>query len=236
MTIKISLEELAKVGCHLGHPVRRWNPKIAPFLYGERDGIHIFDLSKTKKCLDEALDALSEKASKNGKILFVGTKRQAKRKIEEVGKETGSFWVSERWLGGTLTNIDQIRKTLKKLDELKKMLASDEIKRMRTKKERLLLERKAARLERFFGGLSGMEKLPDLMVIVDLKKEKTALKEARQMGVETIGIVDTNADPTKVDYPIPCNDDSGKALDLILDLMKKVIIEAKVKKKKNGKD
>jgi small subunit ribosomal protein S2 len=235
MTIKISLEELLETGAHFGHQVRRWNPKMAQYIYGEEEGVHIFDLVKTKEALESALKVLSDAARDGKKIVFVGTKKQVKEKVIEVAKEVGAFWVSERWLGGTLTNFDQIKRSLGKLKEMKEKKEAGEYKAF-TKKERLLVDREIARLERFFGGLEGLEKTPDLMVLIDLKKERGAAKEAKKMGVETIGIIDTNSDPDLVDYPIPMNDDAVKALDYVLNLMKEAMKKPISKPKSEKKE
>lgn len=226
MATAVSLKELVSAGAHFGHQTRRWNPKMGQFLYGQKDGVHIFDLTLTKDKLEEALEVLKD-ASKNGKsILLVGTKKQAKEKVKEVAKNAGIYYVSERWLGGTLTNFNQMKKSLRKLDELKKGLESGEFKD-RTKKERLLIKREIERLERFFGGLVGLEDKPGLLVIIDTRKERTAVKEANNVGVEIIGVVDSNSDPTLVDYPIPMNDDATRAIDYVLDLFKEAIMEGK---------
>lgn len=231
MTAKISLEELIKSGAHFGHRRRRWNPKMKPYIYGEEDGVHIFDLVKTKEVLEEALGFLKDAARQEKTIVFVGTKKQVKDKIIEVARETGSSFVSERWLGGTLTNFDQIKISLKKLAEMKEKREAGEYKRF-TKKERVLIDREIERLERFFGGISELKKIPDVLVVVDIKKEFGAISEAKKMGVETVAVVDSNCDPTDVDYVIPMNDDATKALSYVLDLIKDAILEGKSKVKK----
>ncbi|KKQ51819.1 30S ribosomal protein S2 [Candidatus Woesebacteria bacterium RIFCSPHIGHO2_01_FULL_39_17] len=226
MATKVSLKELISAGAHFGHQVKRWNPKMAPFIYGEKDGVHIFDLIKTKEKLEEALELL-KLASKEGKsILFVGTKKQVKSKIAEVAKDTGAFYVNERWLGGTLTNFDQLLKSVKKLQELKSTMEAGGFKD-RTKKERLLIDREIQRLSKFFGGLTGMSKIPDILVVIDIKREKTALSEANAKGVEVVALVDSNCDPTQVDYPISMNDDATRALEYVLGLMGEAILEGK---------
>ncbi|KKR30796.1 30S ribosomal protein S2 [Candidatus Woesebacteria bacterium RIFCSPHIGHO2_01_FULL_39_32] len=231
---EVSLKELIASGAHFGHQTRRWNPKMKEFIYGEKDGIHIFDLTKTKEALDEALNVLKT-ASKEGKtILFVGTKKQAKEQIKKVAEDSGSFFINERWLGGILTNFEQVKRSLQKLEEMKKGLESGEYKGY-TKKERLLIDREVQRLIRFFGGLVGMQKLPDLLVIVDVRREITAVKEAIASGVTTVGIVDSNSDPTDLDYPIPMNDDATRAVEYVLELMGETIIEGKGSKKKTEK-
>ena len=191
----VSLEELLEAGAHFGHQSRRWNPKMAPYLYGVVEGIHIFDLPKTKAALEEALGALTEAASAGKVILLLGTKKQVKDKIIEVGQATDCPYVSERWLGGTLTNFEQMKRTI----------------------------------ERFLGGISSLKALPDVLFVVDTHKEKGAIKEAVKSKIETVGIVDSNADPMVVDYPIPMNDDASKALSYVLDLVKEAILEGKKK-------
>ena len=230
MAIKISLEELLEAGAHFGHQAKRWNPKMASYLYGIQEGVHVFDLTKTKVAMEEALDVLKNAAKEGKNILILGTKKQCKEKIIEIGKETGMPYVSERWLGGTLTNFDQMKRSISKLSEMKTKMAAGEYKKY-TKKERLLLEREITSLERFFGGISTLEKLPDMLFVVDTHKETQAVKEALKMKIETIGIVDSNSDPTVVDYPIPMNDDAAKALEYVLDLVKKAILEGQSKKK-----
>ena len=226
MTVKISLKKLLETGAHFGHQARRWNPKMKPFLYGTQEGVHIFDLTKTKKQLEEALEVL-KKASKEGKkILFVGTKKQAKEKVKEVALATGSFYVNERWLGGTLTNFEQIGKSIKNLSEMKTKKEAGEYKHF-TKKERLLIEREIARLERFFGGIAGLEELPELLVVIDTRREAGAVKEAQSNDILVIGVVDSNCDPTKVTYPIPMNDDATKAIEYVLSLMEEAILDGK---------
>ena len=228
MTVKVSLKTLLETGAHFGHATRRWDPKMAEYLHGSQDGVHIFDLLKTKKALEEALEILS-KASQEGKsIVIVGTKKQAREKVREIAEEAGCFSVTERWLGGTITNFPQIQKSTRKLKEMKEGMESggyDEY----TKKERVLLDREIVRLERFFGGIAELEDTPDLLLVVDVKKEKGAIKEARMAGIETIGIVDSNSDPISVDYPIPMNDDATKAIHYVLELIRDAILEGKKK-------
>ncbi len=238
MTVKVDVKKLLETGAHFGHQARRWNPKMAPYIYGEQDGVHVFDLIKTKKALDEALQILTDSVKKGKTILIVGTKKQAKDKVREIAQATGCFFVNERWLGGTFTNFDQIRKSCKKLTDMKKKMEAGEYKEF-TKKERLLLEREIARLERFFGGVEGMEKLPEMLVVVDTKKGTGAVKEAKAKNLEIVGIVDSNSDPTLIDYPIPMNDDATRALEYVLGLIRDAILEGKKltqKHKKTHKD
>jgi len=223
--IKVSLEKLLEAGAHFGHQSRRWNPKMDPYLYGVENGVHVFDLLKTKEELEKALEVLQKTAMEGKKIVFVGTKKQVKEKIAEVATGSGQFYVNERWLGGTLTNFDQINKSLKKLAEMKSKRENGDYKNF-TKKERLLIDREITRLERFFGGLEGLKEKPDLLVIIDLKKEKGAANEAKMLGITTIGIVDTNCDPDLVDFVVPMNDDATRALIYVLDLMKEAVTKS----------
>lgn len=228
---EVSLKELLEAGAHFGHQARRWNPKMAQYLYGTEEGVHVFDLVKTKAALEDALNFLTESAKEGKVIVLLGTKKQAKEKIIEIAQETGCPYVSERWLGGTLTNFDMIKKSLSKLAEMKTKMAAGEYAKF-TKKERLLMEREIARLERFFGGLTSLEKTPDVLFVVDTHKEIGAVKEAKKSKVTVVGIVDSNADPTLIDYPIPMNDDAAKAVEYVLGLVKEAILEGKKKVKK----
>ena len=230
--MEISLKKLIGSGAHFGHQTRRWNPKMKEYIYGQQEDVHIFDLLKTKKALEEALEKISSTISEGKTLVIVGTKKQAKDKIREVGESTGCFYVYERWLGGTITNFEQIKRSLRKMGEMKEKKAAGDYSDY-TKKERLMIDREIARLERFFGGLTGMQSVPDLLFIVDTKKEKTAVREAIDMGIEVIGIVDSNADPTVIDYPIPMNDDATKAVEYVLDLVKEAIEEGKGAKGKS---
>lgn len=226
MAVNVSLKDLIEAGAHFGHQTRRWNPKMGEYLYGSKEGIHIFDLAKTKEKLEEALNVLRN-ASKEGKtIIFVGTKKQAREKVKELAKKTGVFYVNERWLGGMLTNFEQVKKSSQKLTEMKGKMDRGEYSEY-TKKERLTFEREIERLERFFAGVVGMAKKPDLLVVIDVKKEIGAVKEARATGVTTMGIVDSNSDPTVVDYPVPMNDDANLAIGYVLDIMGDALLEGK---------
>jgi len=218
----VSLETLLESGAHFGHQVRRWNPKMGKYIYGSQDGVHIFDLVKTKEALEEALDVIKKAKLEGKSILLLGTKKQIKDKIREVAEGGGVSYVNERWLGGTITNFDMIKRSIDKLDELKTGLLSGFYAKY-TKKERLLLEREVERLERFFGGIKDLKGKPDILIVVDTRREATAIREAKRRGVLTVGIVDTNADPNDVDYPIPMNDDATKALNYVLDLIAGVL-------------
>ena len=228
MTIKVSAEELLERGAHFGHQSKRWNPKMGQYLYGEEGGVHVFDLIKTKKLLEEALEFLKTSTKEKKVILFVGCKKQAQEKTREVAEATGSSYFTERWLGGTLTNFDQIKKSIKKLLDMKEKMTNGEYNSF-TKKERLLIDREIARLERYFGGISKLEKVPDILVVIDTHKEESAIREANSKGVKVVGVVDSNADPEAIDYPIPMNDDASKAVEYVLDLMKEAILDGKTK-------
>ena len=218
-TSDISLEGLLEAGAHFGHQTKRWNPKMEEYLYGSDQGVHIFDLVKTKTALEEALEFLKSLVKEGKKVLILGTKKQIKEKVREIAEATGMPFVDERWLGGTISNFGQIQKSLKKMEDWKAKMAAGEFNKY-TKKERLLIEREIARLERFFGGLKGMTKVPDALFIVDTKKEAGAVREASRFGVKIVGIVDSNADPDDIDYPIPMNDDAARAVNFVLDLVK----------------
>ncbi|HJX01961.1 MAG TPA: 30S ribosomal protein S2 [Candidatus Humimicrobiaceae bacterium] len=235
MATGVSLEKLIEAGAHFGHQVKRWNPRMKPYLYGVQGNVHIFDLVKTKECLDEALNVIKEAAKAGKSILIVGTKKQVKEKVSQIALETGTFYVNERWLGGTLTNFDQIKVSIQKLLDMRQKVDTGEYNKF-TKKERLLIEREIARLERFFGGIKNLSSIPDLLIIIDTKKEKGAVREANFRGVETIGIVDSNSDPDLVDWPIPMNDDAIKALYYVLDLIKDAILKGKAKIVKESKN
>jgi len=223
MAYKVTLEDLLEAGAHFGHQARRWNPKMGDYIYGVKEGVHIFDLAKTKEALLEALGVI-EKYAKEGKtILFVGTKKQAKDKIKELGEKTGFPYVNERWMGGTLTNFAQVSKSAKKLVDLEDSLASGQFASY-TKKERLLVSRDIEKLKRNFGGIVSLKAQPDLIVIIDIHRELGAAREAKRMKVPTVAVVDSNSDPTLVDWAVPMNDDAGKALDYVIALFEEAAL------------
>lgn len=211
---KTSVEALLEAGAHFGHLTRRWNPKMAKYIFGERNGIHIIDLRKTQILADLACEAAQNVASQGKTILFVGTKNQAKSPIYEAATRCGTNYVTERWLGGMLTNFQTIRKSIKRLGAIDKMEVDGTFEKL-TKKERLMLSREREKLRRVFGGIENMTRLPGALFVVDVKKEHIAVKEAQTLGIPVIGIVDTNSDPSVVNFPIPANDDSIKAIELI---------------------
>ena len=221
----ISMKSLLESGVHFGHQTRRWNPRMAPYIYTQRNGIYIIDLQKTSKLIDVAYEALYNIAAEGGKVLFVGTKKQAQIAIEEEAIRSNSYFVNHRWLGGTLTNFTTIRKRVNRLFEIEAM-AEDGTFAVLPKKEVVLLEKEATKLERFLGGIKHMEQLPQALFIVDPRNEHNAINEARRLNIPVFGIVDTNCDPTLVDYVIPANDDAIRAVRLIVGTMANAIIEA----------
>lgn len=224
--VDITLEELLEAGCHFGHQVRRWNPKMAPYIYGAREGVHIFDLAKTREGLLGAAEAVRKLASEGGVILFVGTKKQIRDIVRDAAARVGAPYVSERWLGGTLTNFEQIKRSTDNLARMKKEREAGEYQEY-TKHERLLLDRKIAELERKFGGIAALTKIPDMLFVLDTHQEEKTVLEAQKMGVPVVGVVDTNADPAKIDYPIPANDDAVKSVALIVEFITKAVEEGK---------
>lgn len=222
----VSMKSLLEAGVHFGHQTRRWNPKMKPYIFTERNGIHIIDLSKTVKLIEQAYAKVREVAADGGKILFVGTKKQAQDTIESAAKNCNMFYVNQRWLGGMLTNFQTIKKSIKRLEELKAMAEDGTYDRL-PKKEVASLEHEAERLERFLGGIKDMNGLPDLMFVVDPKKEAIAINEAKKLNIPVIAILDTNADPEEVDFPIPGNDDAIRSVKLITGIMAEAVIEAK---------
>ncbi len=220
----VSIEQLLEAGTHFGHLTRRWNPKMESFIFKEKNDIHIIDLRKTQILVDIARKAIYDLAAKGKSILFVGTKNQAKPIIEENAKRAEMYYVTERWLGGMLTNFSTIRKSIKRLEGIDKMEVDGTFDQI-TKKERLLLMRERDRLRNFFGGIEEMNRLPGALFVVDIKKEHLAIKEARILNIPVVAMVDTNCDPEDVNYPIPSNDDSVKAIDLITKTMTDAVVE-----------
>jgi small subunit ribosomal protein S2 len=212
---EITLKELLEAGCHFGHQVTRWNPKMKPYIFTAREGIHVFDLAKTKEGLEDACAFVKELLSHGGKIIFLGTKRQVKKVIVEVAKEKGMPYVDQRWLGGTITNWGEIRKRIERMQELKEKREKGEFNKF-TKKERILIDREISKLEKFFGGLAGLEELPEALFVIDIKREIAAVREANKMGIKVVALVDTNCDPDLVDYVIPGNDDASGSVELIV--------------------
>ena len=221
----VARQQLLESGVHFGHQTRRWNPKMAPYIFTQRNGIHIIDLNKTADCIEVAYKALFDIIFAGGKVLFIGTKKQAQEAVKEEAIRTGQYYVDQRWLGGTLTNFKTIRRRIKYLHDLYKM-EEDGIFEKLPKKEVLKLKHVRERLEKFIGGIKEMKKVPEAIFVVDPKEEINAVKEARKLNIPIFGIVDTNCDPEDVDYVIPANDDAIKAVKLVAWVMGNAVIEA----------
>ena len=219
-----TMRQLLEAGVHFGHNTRRWNPKMAPFIFGVRNGIHIIDLQQTVPMLYTALNAARGVASEGGRVLFVGTKRAASDIIAESARKCGQYYVNQRWLGGMLTNWKTISQSIKTLKELDEQLSGDEIAGL-TKKELLNLTRQRDKLEMALGGIKEMGGRPDIVVIIDTNKEDIAVKEARKLGIPVVGVVDSNSNPTDIDMPIPGNDDAMRAIQLYCDLFAGAVID-----------
>ena len=221
----ISMKQLLEAGVHFGHPTRRWNPKMAPYIYTERNGIHIIDLQKSVGMVDAAYKAINDIVADGGTILFVGTKKQAQDSIKEEAERCGMFYVNERWLGGMLTNFKTIQSRVKRLQKIEEM-SEDGTFDVLPKKEVLALRKEWDKLEKNLGGIKNMKRIPDAIFVVDPKKEKICVQEAHTLGITLIGIADTNADPEELDYIIPGNDDAIRAVKLIVSRMADAVIEA----------
>ena len=215
---KPSYQEMLDAGVHYGHLKRKWNPKMLPYIFMERKGIHLIDLNRTSECLETAANAIKQIAKSGRKVLFVATKKQAKDIVAQAALSVGMPFVTERWLGGMMTNFATIRKSIKKMQSIDRLL-SDDANTSITKKERLMLGRERQKLEKELGGIANINRLPHALFIVDIHHEHIALAEAKRLGIKTFGIVDTNSDPNKVDFPIPANDDASKSVKLIVDYM-----------------
>ena len=229
-TYDVSLEELLEAGCHFGHQSRRWNPKMASYIWQSKEGVHIFDLVKTAQHLKETCLAVRDLVKEGKTIIFVGTKRQAQAIIKEEAIKAGIPFVATRWLGGTITNWQQIKESIDKLIEMKEGKEKGEYEKY-TKKENVLINRKINRLNRFFEGLLDLKANPDAIFVVDSKREIAAVKEARKKGIKVFAIVDTNADPNMVDYLIPANDDAVRSIKLIVSKVAQAVIDGKAMKK-----
>lgn len=209
-----SMQELLEAGVHFGHQVRRWNPKMQPFIFGARDNVHVVDLAKTVERLEEACEFVKKLGEAGGILVFAGSKKQARPIIVEEANRAGAMYIAERWIGGLLTNFEQTSRNLKKLRDLKTKKEAGEFK-TRTKKEQLLIDREIAKLERFYGGVENLQKMPDALFVIDVRREENACREAVRKGVPVVAICDTNADVNLVTYPIPGNDDAIKAIKII---------------------
>jgi len=222
----ISMKQLLEAGVHFGHQTRRWNPKMAEYIFTERNGIYIIDLQKTVKKIEEAYAFIKEVAENGQEVLFVGTKKQAQDSIKEEAERVGMYWVNARWLGGMMTNFKTIKKRIDRLEQLIKM-EEDGTFELLPKKEVLNLKAERTKLEKYLGGIKDMKKLPGALFVVDPRKEKIAIEEAKKLGIPVVAIVDTNCDPEDIDYVIPGNDDAIRAVKLIASTIANAIVEGK---------
>ncbi|WP_248885400.1 30S ribosomal protein S2 [Acidithiobacillus acidisediminis] len=219
----VSMRSLLEAGVHFGHQSRYWHPKMAPYIFGERNRIHIINLEHTLPMLRTALTFLEQLSRKHGRVLFVGTKRQAREVVAEEAKRCGAFYVNQRWLGGTLTNFKTIRQSLRRMEELEQMRSDGTIEKL-TKKEALDLQRELDKLERSLGGIQDMTGVPDAIFVIDVGHENIAVAEAKKLGIPVVGVVDSNCNPDLIDYPIPGNDDAGRAIRLYASLAADAIL------------
>lgn len=222
----ISMKQLLEAGVHFGHQTRRWNPKMAKYIFTERNGIYIIDLQKTVKKVEEAYQFVRDLAAEGGNILFVGTKKQAQESVKEEAERCGMFFVNQRWLGGTLTNFSTIQKRIRRLRDLE-VMEEDGTFEVLPKKEVILLRKEKERLEKFLGGIKNMGQLPDALFIIDPRKERIAVAEAHKLNIPIVAIVDTNCDPDEVDYVIPGNDDAIRAVKLLTAKIADAVIEGR---------
>ena len=222
----VAMKQLLEAGVHFGHQTRRWDPRMAEYIFQARNGIHIIDLQKASKKIDEAYQFIKEQVEEGKTVLFVGTKKQAQECMKDAAEKSGMFYVNQRWLGGMLTNFDTIQKRIQRLKDLEKM-EQDGTFDVLPKKEVILLKKEMEKLERNLGGIKEMDKLPGVIFLVDPKKERIAILEAKKLNIPVVGIVDTNCNPEDLDYPIPGNDDAIRAVKLIADVMANAVIEGK---------
>ncbi|MEL7342232.1 MAG: 30S ribosomal protein S2 [Bacteroidota bacterium] len=230
-----SYQDMLEAGVHFGHLKKKWNPKMSPYIFMERNGIHIIDLNKSLRMLTEASQVCKQLSVSGRKILFVATKKQAKEIVEMEAKRVNMPFVTERWLGGMLTNFSTVRKSIKQMKNIDKMASDGTFERI-NKKERLMLTREKAKLEKVIGGIADLNRLPSALFIVDVKKEHIAVAEARKLNIPTIAMVDTNSDPNLVDFPIPANDDAAKSIQLILTTISNSIAEGLSERKKRKEE
>ncbi len=235
MADKITSQELMEAGVHFGHLTRKWNPRMAEYIFMENNGIHIIDLNKTVKCLDEAAYAMKNIVRSGRKIMFVATKKQAKDIISEEATRLNMPFVTERWLGGMLTNFATIRKSLKKLQQIEKLMKEDGYENL-TKKERLMLTREKTKLQKQLGGISDLNRLPAALFVIDVKREHIAVAEAQKLNIPVFAMVDTNSDPSDIDFPIPANDDAFKSISIITKYIGKSIEEGLMERKKDKEE
>ncbi len=236
MDNKVEYKDLLDAGVHFGHLTRKWNPKMAPYIFMERNDIHIIDLNKTLAALDEACEAMTDLVRSGKKVMFVATKKQAKDIVASEANRLKMPYVTERWLGGMLTNFATVRKSLKKMATIERMMKDESVRSNLAKRERLMLQREKDKLERVLGGIADQSRLPSALFVVDVKREHIAIKEAQKLGIPVFGVVDTNSDPDLVDYVIPANDDAYKSIRIITEVIGKAIEEGLLERKKEKDD
>ncbi len=232
---KLEYKDLLDAGVHFGHLTRKWNPKIAPYVFMERNGIHIIDLNKTLVCLEDAANAMKQIVKSGRKVMFVATKKQAQEIVFEEARRLRMPYVTDRWLGGMMTNFATIRKSLRKMSSIDK-LSKEEAFLNLAKRERLMMTREREKLEKVLGGIADLTRLPAALFVVDIKREHIAIKEAKKLNIPVIGIVDTNSDPNEIQYPIPANDDAYKSISLIVKYMGKAVEEGLIERKQQKED
>ena len=232
---KIDQKQLLDAGVHFGHMTRKWNPRMAPFIFMEKNGIHIIDLNKTLQYLDQACYAISNIVRSGRKVMFVATKKQAKSIVEEEAKRLNMPYVTERWLGGMLTNFSTIRKSLKKMSSIDKLIKDESYQNL-AKRERLMITREKSKLEKVLGGIAELTRLPAALFVVDVKKEHIAVSEAIKLNIPVFGLVDTNSDPSNIDFPIPGNDDAFKSISLIVTEVTNAVEEGLMERKKDKEE
>ena len=235
MSNKLTSKDLLDAGVHFGHLTRKWDPKMAPFIFMEKNGIHIIDLNKTLDCLEKASSAIKSVVRSGRKVMFVATKKQAKEIVSTEAARLNMPYVTERWLGGMLTNFSTIRKSLRKLSSIDKMMKEESYKNL-AKRERLMKSREKAKLEKILGGISDLTRLPAALFVVDIKREHIAVKEAQKLNIPVFAIVDTNSDPNQADFPIPGNDDAFKSIDIITKAIGKAIEEGLQERRKEKEE
>ncbi|WP_109830986.1 30S ribosomal protein S2 [Reichenbachiella versicolor] len=229
---KLEHKDLLDAGVHFGHMTRKWDPRMAPYIFMEKNGIHIIDLHKTLECLEEASNALKQIVKSGRKVMFVATKKQAREIVSTEAQKLRMPYVTDRWLGGMLTNFATIRKSLKKMSSIDKMMKEDSFKAL-AKRERLMISREKVKLERVLGGISELTRLPAALFVVDIKREHIAIKEAQKLNIPVFALVDTNSDPNQVDFPIPANDDAYKSIELLMKFIGSQVEEALAERKKD---
>lgn len=232
---KLEHKDLLDAGVHFGHLTRKWNPAMAPYIFMEKNGIHIIDLHKTLACLEDATEAMKAVVRSGRKVMFVATKKQAKEVVEQEAQRLNMPYVTERWQGGMLTNFATIRKSLKKMAGIEKLMKEEAYQNM-AKRERLMISRAKAKLEKVLGGISDLNRLPAALFVIDIKREHIAVAEAQKLNIPVFGIVDTNSDPTKIDYPIPGNDDAYKSIKLITSYIGTALEEGLAERKKDKEE